>query len=109
MAIDVILALTEELDHYTPCRQDKDFYRMRVLIGKIMRNTHNRHSKYQQQQMLEALRFAAKRHKGVYRKNGLTPYILHVLKLLVFLLIFMFTISKSLLLRLSMKWSELGW
>ncbi len=80
MAIDVILALTEELDHYTPCRQDKDFYRMKILVGKIMRNTHNRHSRYQQQQMLEALRFAAKRHKGVYRKNGLTPYILHVLE-----------------------------
>jgi (p)ppGpp synthase/HD superfamily hydrolase len=87
MAIDVILALTEELDSHTPCifeirnpRQEANFSRMRHLIGEILDTAQRKLNHIQCEKVIEALRFAAERHTGVRREDKITPYLLHVLE-----------------------------
>ncbi|MEN9880863.1 MAG: hypothetical protein RLZZ308_46 [Candidatus Parcubacteria bacterium] len=87
MALDVILALTEELDNYTPCifqdgnhKQEENFSRMYHLVGKIVDIAQKKFNHTQGKKVLEALRFAAMHHKQVYREDKLTPYLLHVLE-----------------------------
>jgi (p)ppGpp synthase/HD superfamily hydrolase len=87
MAIDVILALTEELDSYTPCilearnhKQEENFSRVRYLVGNILSTAQKKFNHTQFEKVIEALRFAAEHHKGVRREDKATPYLLHVLE-----------------------------
>lgn len=87
MAMSVTYALTLELDTFTPCILDKgnnkqllNFQRMNYLIGIILATASKRFHRRQLEKVFEALRFAAKQHEGVYRKDDFTPYLLHVLE-----------------------------
>ena len=42
--------------------------------------------RFSQEKILEALRFAATQHKGIYRNDGFTPYLLHVLEVVYILI-----------------------
>jgi (p)ppGpp synthase/HD superfamily hydrolase len=87
MSLDVTLALTEELDSYTPCifgainyEKEGNFSRTRYLVGKILETAQKKFNHTQCEKVIEALRFAATHHKSVYREDGFTPYLLHVLE-----------------------------
>lgn len=87
MALDVILALSEELDSYTPCilapndvKQENNFTRLHFLVRKILDASTRKFNKAQQGKVLEALRYAAEKHQGVRRDDKVTPYLLHILE-----------------------------
>lgn len=78
----------EELNAYTPCvtilgskKQEANYRKLRSLIVKIL-NTSKFYFKAgrQQRKIIEAIRYSAFSHKGIYRKDGFTPYLLHPLE-----------------------------
>lgn len=93
MAMPVTYALTEELDAYTPCifeennlSHQENYRRLHYLVRTIVGTCIEHFSTEQQLKALEALKFAAERHKGIRRKDGFTPYLLHVLETVYILL-----------------------
>ncbi len=50
------------------------------MITKVIKVGYQHFVFEQIQKLIEALRFAAEKHKGVRRKDGVTPYLLHVLE-----------------------------
>lgn len=89
MAMSISYALAKELDAYTPCiidegdsKQIVNYRRLIFLVHKILDTSARYFNKEQQAKILEALRYASVQHKGVYRKDGFTPYLLHVLEVL---------------------------
>lgn len=87
MAMLLSRALTQELDTFTPCvqipgsqKQEAILLRMHTLIQKILSASRDHFTTNQQEKVLEALRFSAKHHRGVYRKDGHTPYFMHLLE-----------------------------
>ncbi len=93
MAMSITYALAKELDVYTPCILDEgsspqqvNFQRLVYLITKILEIATRHFSREQQEKVLEALRFAATQHKGIYRKDEFTPYLLHVLEVVYILI-----------------------
>ena len=87
MAYHVHLALIGELDTFTPCvkeqgnsKQQRNFDRLGHLVGKILRIGEEQFTKPQQEKLLEALRFSAEKHAGVYREDKIIPYFLHPLE-----------------------------
>lgn len=86
-------ALTKELDIYTPCilekgkvEQRKIHRRLFFLIEKIVLKTKDTFSNHQQEKLVQALRYSAKKHQGVYRKDKVTPYFLHPLEVVLIIL-----------------------
>jgi hypothetical protein len=76
----------KEINSYTPCILEKGNKerrsidrRLSYLIKEILKVA-KRYSKRQQKLVISALRYAAQKHKGVYRKNGKTPYLFHPLE-----------------------------
>jgi (p)ppGpp synthase/HD superfamily hydrolase len=93
MAMSIAYALTKELDTYTPCILDEgnnpqqvNFHRLVYLIWSILKTSTEHFNKEQQEKILEALRFAATQHKGIYREDTFTPYLLHVLEVVSILI-----------------------
>ncbi len=93
MAMPVAHALAKELDVWTPCvtisgspQQEKNLVRLAYLLKVILQAADTYFSQKQKEIVLMALRYAAENHKVVYRKDGFTPYLLHVLEV-VYLLI----------------------
>ncbi len=93
MAMSIAYALAKELDTYTPCILDEgnsvqqlNFQRLVSLICKILKTSTEHFNKEQQEKILEALRFATIQHKGIYRKDEFTPYLLHVLEVVSILI-----------------------
>jgi (p)ppGpp synthase/HD superfamily hydrolase len=87
MAMPVYQTLIEELDAHTPCileinnpQQVKSLLRMRYLIRTLLTLASKIFTQEQQEKLIEALRFSAKCHAGVYRKDGFTPYFMHLLE-----------------------------
>lgn len=85
--------LVKELDAFTPCiflrddwRQQKNFQRMTMLVTKLVLATRHHFVYMQQKKIVEALYFAAEKHRGIYRKDEYTPYLLHVLEVVDILL-----------------------
>lgn len=94
MAMPITLALTEELDRYTPCIFEKDnlvqeenYRRLHYLVENILITCCEYFTTEQQLKALEALRFAAEKHQGVRRKDEVTPYLLHLLETVYVLLL----------------------
>lgn len=93
MAMSIALALTEELDACTPCIFEtnnlvhkENYRRLHYLVRNILVVCGEHFTAEQQMKALEALRFAAEKHQGVRRKDGITPYLLHVLETVYILL-----------------------
>lgn len=93
MAMPVALALTKELDIYTPCifkednlSQIKMYERMYQLIGLILTAAAKYFSTKQQEKVVEALRFSARNHAGIRRKDKKTPYFMHLLEVVYIIL-----------------------
>ncbi len=87
MAMPVYRALLMELDVYTPCireagskKQEETLLRMFHLISTILDTCSRRLTVRQQEKVIEALRFSAESHAGVYRKDEITPYFMHLLE-----------------------------
>lgn len=77
----------DELDAYTPCiqvagnnKQIKIYRRFRFLIKKILLIGKKHYSKPQYKKLVLCLRYAAYKHNGVYRKDEVTPYLIHPLE-----------------------------
>lgn len=77
----------DELDAYTPCiqivgdvKQIKIYKRFRFLIKKILLIGKTYYSKPQYKKLALCLRYAAYKHKGVYRKDEINPYLIHPLE-----------------------------
>ena len=82
-----IPVLVKELDMYTPCvfikgnkLQQKNFEKLSNLIKKVIQTSQVHFMHPQQEKVIEALYFAAYKHRGIYRKDGYTPYLLHVIE-----------------------------
>lgn len=95
MAMPVVSALTKELDAYTPCvvdignlDQEKIYRRMTFLIGTILEVARHHFTERQVAKIIEALYYSARKHGGVYRKDGITPYFLHPLEVVLLLIHF---------------------
>lgn len=93
MIMSFATALTKELDIYTPCilekgktEQRKVHRRLLFLIEKILRVTKETFSNTQQEKLIEALKYSAKKHQGIYRKDKITPYFLHPLEVVLIIL-----------------------
>lgn len=93
MVLALATALTKELDVYTPCIlekgkkcQRKINRRLFFLVEKIVRIGRDFFSNPQEEKLLFTLRYTAKKHQGVYRKDGMTPYLLHPLEVAVILI-----------------------
>lgn len=93
MAMPVATTLAKELDTWTPCvtvtgnrLQEKNHIRLVHLLKAILQATDTYFSQKQKEMVLTALQYAAENHRGVCRKDGFTPYLLHVLEV-VYLLI----------------------
>jgi (p)ppGpp synthase/HD superfamily hydrolase len=93
MILTFAAALTKELDAYTPCilekgkvEQRKINRRLFFLIEKILTTTSVTFSKKQHERLVKALKYAAKKHQGVYRKDGITPYFLHPLEVVLIII-----------------------
>ncbi len=88
-----IQVFVRELDAYTPSvfirgdkRQQVNFERILLLIKKIL-DTSRQHFVYaQQEKIVEALHFAAEKHRGIYRNDKFTPYFLHVIEVVCILI-----------------------
>lgn len=92
MAMSVCQALAQELDEFTPCihekqksLQENNLLRMHFLVGRLLEISAIHFTVRQQEKIVEALRFSAKRHAGVYRKDGVTPYFMHLLEVVYIL------------------------
>ncbi len=88
-----IQVLIKDLDAYTPCMflrdnrpQEENFERMSQLVMKIALTTRHHFVFMQQKKIREALLFAAEKHRGIYRKDEYTPYLLHVLEVVCILI-----------------------
>lgn len=93
MAMSISYALAKELDSHTPCilnegssPQQVNMQRLIDLIYKILQISAKHFNNEQKDKILEALRFAAIQHKGIYREDKFTPYLLHVLEVLYILI-----------------------
>lgn len=82
-----------EIDAHTPSIPEKGTTehrkinrRLLFLIEKILTIAKEYFSKPQQKKLIQALRYFAKKHIGVYRKNERTPYIHHPLEVTVILI-----------------------
>lgn len=87
MAMPVYQALIAELDQHTPCilnhgnkEQEKLFLRMCHLVRRLLIIASEKLSPAQQEKIIEALRRSAESHAKVYRKDGITPYLMHALE-----------------------------
>ena len=85
--------LIKELDRFTPCvflrearRQQENFQQMTKLVVKIVLTARSHFVYERQQKVIEALLFAAEKHRGIYRKDEYTPYLLHVLEVVCILI-----------------------
>lgn len=83
----VYQALVLELDAYTPCIlgtrtmvQENNLMRMFHLVSVILETCSRHFTQAQQAKVVDALRFSARCHAGVYRKDGTTPYFMHLLE-----------------------------
>jgi (p)ppGpp synthase/HD superfamily hydrolase len=66
--------------------QEQNYARMKQLVIKVV-TTARKHFLYVQQlKVIEALQFAAEKHRGIYRKDEFTPYLLHVLEVVCILI-----------------------
>ncbi len=89
-----ILALSEQVDVFTPCvftkspsaEEINNKQRLCSLVKVIMRTSCKKFNVEQQLKNVEALLFAAEKHKGVRRADGVTPYLLHALEVLYILM-----------------------
>ena len=95
MAQSIAQALTRELDIYTPCifgvngeKEEENLSRTNFLIKVILRTCSEKFTKRQQDKVVEALKFSALHHKGVRRKDGFTPYFMHLLEVVQLLFSF---------------------
>jgi (p)ppGpp synthase/HD superfamily hydrolase len=93
MALDVIFALSEELDSYTPCilvpndvKQENNFTRLHFLVRKTIDTSMRKFNRAQQGKVLEALRYAAEKHQNFRRDDKVTPYLLHILEVVCILI-----------------------
>jgi guanosine-3',5'-bis(diphosphate) 3'-pyrophosphohydrolase len=96
MAVPVINVHTlfEQMDSYTPClmslvpstKEEGNRLRLLFLISEIVKVSCKKFSVEQTLKIVEAMVFAAARHKGVRRADKLTPYLLHVLEVLYILI-----------------------
>ena len=95
MGILNVAALAKELNTYTPCvtekgniEQEKIYRRMHFLIEIILVTCLRYFTERQVTKIIEALYYSAKKHRGVYRKDGITPYFLHPLEVVLLLIHF---------------------
>lgn len=75
----------EEIYSYTPFLGNKkeiEQFRTHLssVITTLIENLRHAFSRRQQRKLVEAIYFAAYHHKGHYRKDDVTPYIIHVLE-----------------------------
>lgn len=81
--------LTKELYKITPIRLENGIKEKRKinrrlfsLIKEILIKTNQVFTEDQQTKLVEAMRFAANKHAGKYRKDKVTPYFLHLLEVI---------------------------
>lgn len=93
MTTSFVEALTKELDSYTPCILEKGNVEQRsinrrllFLVSTIISVGEKHFSKPQSKKLIFALRYTARKHEGVYRKDKKTPYLLHPLEVTVILI-----------------------
>jgi (p)ppGpp synthase/HD superfamily hydrolase len=70
----------------TPFKQESDRVRALHLTKKILVCLNPRLPKEQHSKIIEALRFSSQIHAGVYRKDKVKPYFLHLLEVTVIIL-----------------------
>lgn len=60
--------------------------RLFYIVKKLIETAKIHYSRRQQKKIIQAIRYAAIKHQGVYRKDGITPYILHPLEVALFII-----------------------
>lgn len=69
-------SLVNELNSFTPWDNPTYLEHFETCVRKII-NTSSRFTKYQQDLVISALILSAEMHNGVYRKDEITPYLIH--------------------------------
>lgn len=88
MATSAITALIQELDAYTPCIFETHKKRLNFLVCRILDTARHHFTNRQVKKIWECLLYSAENHKGIYRQDDVTPYLLHPLEVAVMLIEF---------------------
>ncbi len=72
-----LYALIWAINIFTPCKRRAEFDRLTELVTFIVRESEKHFSKHQVALIVLAMMTSAKWHGGVYRDDGITPYIIH--------------------------------
>lgn len=78
-----IALLVNEVNSFTPCSINRDYEKLSDLITRII-NFSLHFTKVQQKKIIAAIRMSAELHRGQYRLDKTTPYIIHPLETAVF-------------------------
>lgn len=70
-----------KVNHHTPCLDNKTMNRLTDLITFIIANAEHHFAKNQTEKIILAILTSSMWHKGYYRKDERTPYIVHPLEL----------------------------
>lgn len=80
-----ILGLAWSVNLFTECKTPEVSTHLTELIVKIIKHSESRFSKKQQRLVIEAIKLSAEWHKGIYRKCGIIPYVVHPLEVALFI------------------------
>lgn len=75
-----VMDFVNEVDSFTKCLVPSTRLQLEHLILKIIFFSCVHFDRRQQQEILEAMLLAARIHTGIYREDGVTPYIIHTLQ-----------------------------
>lgn len=78
-----VWALLWGINIFTPCRERRTFDHLEYLITAIVEKSEEHFSPAQVERIMLAMKLSAKWHEGIYRLDGMTPYILHPLEVVV--------------------------
>lgn len=77
---NIVAELSAAIAADTPFLKDEDRRRCYFLLSKINRTVRQHLPQVLQAKIIESIKDSSRIHSGIYRKDGTTPYILHLLE-----------------------------
>lgn len=81
-----IWALLWGINIFTPCLERQTFDQLEYLVTTIVKKSEEHFSPAQVERVICAMKLSTQWHEGIYRLDGLTPYIVHPLEVVVLLM-----------------------
>ncbi len=81
-----VAGIVNEVNSFTPAKTLFGYWRLEQLILKLLLVACEHFDKKQQKEIIAAIFFSAKIHKGIYRADKVTPYIIHTLEVACYII-----------------------